>query len=186
MPWSVWQGIHLPIISRFRKEAFIVRCIISTFEWWLPNNRCLTLLFLGCWCKTLLPDCLYNEILFECWISEDLRIHFPFRIFWHKHLKKQAQETQISCACSLHPQTGQTHLQPWQTKGTRSDHTKSDILSENRITLSPFKHTWFFPGHLARCSTWINQCNSTDTPIYTCQWPVYCLLTKHLVETSHL
>lgn len=110
MPWRYWQGINLPIILRFGKEDFIVYYIISTFEWWLPNNRCLTLLFLGCWYKPLLPDCLYNKILFERWISEELRTRFPFRIFWHEHLKNQAQETQISCACSLPPQTGRTHL----------------------------------------------------------------------------
>lgn len=86
MLWSVWQGIHFPMKLRFGKEAFISCCIISTFEWWLPNNRYLTLLFSGWWCKTLLPDCLY-EILFEHWISEDLRTHFPFSIFWYEPLK---------------------------------------------------------------------------------------------------
>lgn len=87
MLWSVWKGIHPPMTLRFGKEAFISWCIISTFEWWLPNNRYLTLLFAGWWYKTLLPDCLHNEILFEHRIPEDLRTHIPFSIFWHEHLK---------------------------------------------------------------------------------------------------
>lgn len=73
MPQSVWQGIHLPIILRFGKKALIVHCIFLTFEWWLPNNRCLTLLFFGCWCKTLLSGCLYNDFIWilKFWRSKD-------------------------------------------------------------------------------------------------------------------
>lgn len=175
MLWSVWQGIHLPMKLRFGKEAFMSCCITSTFEWWLPNNGYLTLLLIGWLCKTLLPDCLYNEISFEHWISEDLRTPFPFSIFWHEHLKikhKNHRSLYLFFASSDGIDT--------PVAMTKEGYK---IWFVQIRTESHYQHLRIIRA--APCY-WINQYNSSDTLIYSCQCPVYSLLINYVTETSHL